>query len=76
MLFDRKKYIRLTFILLLLILGFVLMSGPGGHPATDFDPDIFNFRRITLAPILVLASYAGIIRLIMQKPKNKCSDEK
>ncbi|RKD87930.1 DUF3098 domain-containing protein [Mangrovibacterium diazotrophicum] len=76
MLFDRKKYIRLISILLLLILGFVLMSGPGKHPANEFDPSIFSFRRITLAPIIVLASYAGIIWLIMHKPKDECSDEK
>lgn len=74
--FDRKKYIRLIFILILLILGFLLMSGPGKQPANEFDPSIFSFRRITLAPIIVLASYAGIIWLIMHKPKDKCSEEK
>ena len=75
-LFNRQKYIGLTIALISLILGFLLMSGPGKHPASEFDPSIYSFRRITLAPIIVLASYAGIIYVIMKKPNGSCSDEK
>ncbi|WP_163717446.1 DUF3098 domain-containing protein [Mangrovibacterium lignilyticum] len=76
MLFSRKKYIQLVFILLLLILGFALMSGPAKHPANEFDPAIFSFRRITLAPMIILIGYAAIIYVIMRKPKASCSEEK
>lgn len=76
MLLDSKTSIRLIFVLLLLISGFVLMSGPDSRSASEFDPAVFSFRRITLAPILILASYAGIIWLLMQKKNNTCSDEK
>ena len=44
----------------IIILGFILMRGA-----------MFNFRRITLAPILVLAGFGFEIYAIMKKPKNK-----
>ncbi len=76
MLFNREKYIGLVIALILLVLGFLLMSGPGNNQADQFDPRVFSFRRITLAPIILLLTYGGLIYLVMKKPKDKCSDEK
>ena len=52
-----KNYILLLVGAMLIVLGFVLMSG--GQPATPetFDYSIFSFRRITLAPIVVVAGF-------------------
>ena len=64
--FDRKKYILLIIVLLILFAGYVLMAGP--TPEKDqFNTDIYSFRRITLAPIIILMSYGGIIFLILKK---------
>lgn len=75
MFFNREKYIRLILYLILLILGFVLMSGPQNDGSGQFDERIFSFRRITLAPLLILSAYGGMIEVIMKKKKT-CSGKK
>ena len=50
----------------LIILGYVLMSGPGST-AQSFNPDIFSPRRIVVAPILCLAGYLLIIIGILKR---------
>ena len=76
MLFGKKKYLGLFIVLFLLILAYVLMSGPENSDPQKFDDGIFSIRRITLAPILIISTYIGSIVLILKKPKNECSDEK
>jgi len=67
--FGKENY-RLMFIgLLFIIVGFLLMIGGGSDDPNVFNPDIFNFRRLTLAPLLILAGYAIEIFAIMKKPK-------
>lgn len=51
------------------ILGFILMSGGGSDDPEVFSEAIFSFRRITLAPLLVLAGYGLVMYAIMKKPK-------
>lgn len=68
MVFQKKKYLRFILILSLLILGFILMSGGGSDDPNVFNEEMFSFRRITLAPILIVGSYAAIIWLILKKP--------
>jgi len=46
------------------------MIGGGSDDPNVFNPEIFNFQRITLAPIVCLLGFAGIIVSIMWKPKN------
>lgn len=54
----------------IIVLGFVLMTGGGSeNPATEFNYDMFSFRRISLAPLLVLAGFAFEIYAIMRKPR-------
>ena len=76
MAFQKRKYISLILILCLLILGFMLMSGGGSDNPDVFLEEIFSFRRITLAPIIIIGSYIAIIRLILKNrpfdiPKKK-----
>lgn len=55
-----------------IVLGFILMVGGGSDdPVHHFNWDMFSFRRITLAPILVLAGFVFEIYAIMKKPKKK-----
>jgi hypothetical protein len=54
----------------LLTLGFVLMSGGGSADRNVFNEDIFSFRRITLAPLVIIGSYIGFIWLILKKSSN------
>lgn len=67
--FGKQNY-RLLFIgLALIFLGFILMIGGGSDDPNVFSDKIFNFRRLTLAPILVLAGYVIEIFAIMKKPE-------
>ncbi|PLX24557.1 MAG: DUF3098 domain-containing protein [Salinivirgaceae bacterium] len=53
------------------VIGFLLMMGGGSDNPAEFSRDIFSFRRITLAPIVVLAGFIYIMWAIMRKPKQK-----
>ncbi|MGQ7870038.1 DUF3098 domain-containing protein [Sunxiuqinia sp. sy24] len=76
MLFDKKKYWWLIAAVVLLTLAYVLMSGPANSETSQFDESIFSFRRITLAPLLIVGTYAGLIYLILKRTKNACSERK
>lgn len=69
--FTKKNYITILVGVVLLFLGFALMSGGGEHTATSFDESIFSFRRITLAPIVVVAGFVVVGVGIMKRFKSK-----
>jgi hypothetical protein len=68
--FGKENYRLMLIGLALIALGFILMIGGGSDDPSKFNPEIFSFRRITLAPILVLAGYVVEIFAIMKKPKD------
>ena len=53
-----------------IVLGFILMHGGGSKDPDVFNPDIFNFRRIRLAPALVLIGFGIEIAAILRSFKN------
>ena len=55
----------------IVILGFILMMGGGSEDPNQFNYDIFSFRRITLAPIVVLGGFGFVFWAIMRKPREK-----
>jgi hypothetical protein len=67
--FGKENYRLMLIGLGLIVLGFILMIGGGSKDPNTFNPEIFSFRRITLAPILVLAGYVVEIFAIMKKTK-------
>ncbi len=70
LLFDKKKYMWLIIGLVVTALGFILMIGGGSDDPEQFSDAIFGFRRLTLAPLLVLAGYGIQIYAIMKKTTN------
>lgn len=68
---NKRNYMWLAIGLAVIVLGFVLMSGGGEHSATEFDDSIFSFRRITLAPIVVVAGFVIEIFAIMKRFPNE-----
>lgn len=68
--FSKENY-KLFFIgLAIILVGYVLMSGGGTDDPTQFNgEELFSFRRITLAPLLVVGGYAFIMYAIMKKTK-------
>ena len=53
---------------ILIILGFILMSGGNKDPKVFNEAEIYSFRRITLAPITVIAGFIVMIIAILKKP--------
>lgn len=72
---KKENYILLVVGFLLIIIGFFLMSGGGSDDPTVFSYDIFSWRRITLAPIIILLGFALEIFAIMWVP-NKSKEAK
>lgn len=68
--FGKQNYILLIIGVVAIVFGFILMGGPGSTE-THFEPDIFSFRRIKLAPTICFAGFLFVIYAIMHKPKNK-----
>ena len=67
--FDKMNYILLAAGMVIVIVGFLLMTGPNST-GTTFEPDIFSARRIKVAPIVCLFGFLSMIYAVMRKPKN------
>ena len=68
-LFDSKNYNLLLISIFILLIGFFLMSGGGSDDPSKFNPEIYNFRRIRLAPTLVIIGFLFSIFSILKSNK-------
>ena len=68
--FKRINFILLAISMAIVVIGFLLMSGPGSTE-TEFNPEIFSDRRIKLAPVVCLIGLLMMIVAVMYKPKAK-----
>ena len=68
--FGKVNYILLIIAAVAIILGFILMTGPGSTE-THFEPDIVSFRRVKLAPAICFLGFVFVIVAIMYRPKDK-----
>lgn len=66
---GKENYILLIIGSFIIIIGFALMAGGKTNSPDEFNPEIFSFRRITLAPMIVLFGFMFEIWAIMKKPK-------
>ena len=71
----RKENYKLMLIGIgIIVLGFILMAGGGSDDPNVFNEEIFSFRRITLAPLIVLFGFIFQIYAILKKPKEHDSE--
>lgn len=56
--------------LIVMISGYILMIGGGSDDPNVFNPEMFNFTRLVVSPLLILLGVAIIIIAIMKKPKS------
>jgi len=68
-LFDKINYKILLIGIGVITLGFILMAGGGSEDPNVFNEDIFNFRRIRLAPTTVLLGFGITVYAILKNPK-------
>ncbi len=66
-LFEKVNYKFLLIGIGVIVLGFILMSGGGSDDPKVFSEDIFSFRRIRLAPTVVLIGFGVVIYSIFKK---------
>lgn len=64
---GKTNYILIAVGLAIIVFGFILMSGGKSDDPNVFNPAIFSFRRITLAPVIVLFGFLFEIWAIMKK---------
>ena len=70
--FKKKNYKVMLIGLGVIALGFIMMSGGGSDDPNVFNPEIYNWRRIRLAPALVLIGFGIEVYAILLNPdKNK-----
>ncbi|MBC2837921.1 DUF3098 domain-containing protein [Robiginitalea sp. SC105] len=70
--FQKRNYILMFIGIGFIALGYILMSGGGSNDPNVFNPEIFSFRRIRLAPTLVLIGLGIQVYAILANPhKNK-----
>ena len=67
--FDKMNFIWLAAGMAVVIIGFLLMTGPSSTP-DHFEPDIFSVRRIKVAPLICLVGFISIIYAVLRKPKD------
>jgi predicted tellurium resistance membrane protein TerC len=75
LLFGRENYLMMAGGVLLIFIGFMMMSGGKSPDPHKFNYDeIYSFRRITLSPIVILLGFVLEVVAIMRKPKDTAQD--
>ncbi|MEC7773477.1 MAG: DUF3098 domain-containing protein [Bacteroidota bacterium] len=68
-LFGSKNYKLLLISIVILLIGFILMSGGGSDDPSRFNSEIYNFRRIRLAPTLIIIGFLFSVFSILKRNK-------
>ena len=68
--FDKVNYLLLVVGMIIVVIGFLLMTGPASTE-TAFEPDIFSARRVKVAPVVCLFGFVSMIYAVVRKPKEK-----
>lgn len=67
---GKVNFIMLAVSMVIVIIGFVLMSGSSSD-VNQYNPEIFNATRTKVAPVVCLVGFLSIIAGIMYRPKDK-----
>ncbi|MDH6359223.1 DUF3098 domain-containing protein [Parabacteroides sp. PF5-9] len=73
--FGKENFILIGVAVLVIIIGFVLMSGGGSEDGVSFNPEIFNTRRIVVAPVVTMIGFILMIVGILKNSKSKATEE-
>jgi uncharacterized membrane protein len=68
--FGKENFVLIAIAVVLIIIGFALMSGAASSDGVSFNPKLFSTQRIVIAPILTVLGFALVIIGILKKPKD------
>ncbi len=66
---PKKNIMYIIIAFAVMILGYVLMTGGGSEDPNVFNDQMFSFRRIVLAPVVIVGGMVGVIIAIMRVKK-------
>ena len=69
--FVKKNFLFMAVSVVLIIIGFTLMAGPGSSVENGFNPDIFSARRIVVGPTIAFLGFLSMAFAIVYSPKKK-----
>jgi hypothetical protein len=69
--FERENYKFMLIGIAVIVLGFILMTGGGSDDPNVFNPEIYSWRRIRLAPALILIGFGIEVYAILLNPYKK-----
>lgn len=73
--FGKLNYIAMAGCMILIVVGFILMAGPGSSAEGGFNPDIFSTRRIVVGPALTFVGFLLMAFAILISPKKNNNDK-
>lgn len=68
--FGKENFIIIAVAILVIVIGFLLMSGGASKDGVSFNPEIFSTRRIVIAPIVTIVGFIMMIFGILKNSKN------
>ncbi len=71
---PKKNLMLIGIGFVIIVIGFLLMVGSGTPENGSFNPEIFSYRRITIAPVVVLFGFLFEIFAIIWLPKSERKD--
>lgn len=69
--FERENYKFMLIGAAFIALGFILMAGGGSDDPNVFNPEIYSWRRIRLAPALILIGFGFEVYAILLNPNKE-----
>lgn len=74
--FSKKNYILCIVSVLIIIVGFIMMTGPASTIEGGFEPDIFSTRRIVIAPMMCFFGFLlMIVGILYPRPKSDAAGQ-
>lgn len=67
--FGKQNYIWMIIGVAIIILGYILLSGGGSENPNEFNYELFNTRRLLIAPLLIVGGLVIEVYAIMKKTK-------
>ena len=73
--FGKENFMLIAIAVVLITIGFILMSGGSSPDGVSFNPEVFSTRRIVVAPIVTVIGFMLVIVAIIKKPKDSSSTD-